>query len=356
MDFLKSKLKKFDKYVIEIENDEIDEKNFENIEDVIIISKQEFENELNKTKELNAKIHSNELEIKLKELKMQEKELEVQKMRSVLEELEFKHESELKELQNVNVSKINEFASEKELEIQKMREKMHELEESYKSKINEIEQENNLRIDELTNLFNKSEENASKFKEKYMKIKNSLENENISLQEKLKEQEELKKQIEVYKIGNSNLKRDIQNKKDELNNLKDSYNKLSSLESQYKKEILTLQSRINELNNVQIEYNKLENKYRHLQEVTNKKDNEIIELESKKRKLEQYLSMSLEAINTLKNLGLFNRLFNRVPEGIYELQEDIKKLQPPKEIEIDPGLEIEPVRAKSTKDILGEKE
>jgi cell division protein ZapA (FtsZ GTPase activity inhibitor) len=92
------------------------------------------------------------------------------------------------------------------------------------------------------------------------------------------------------------------------------------------------------------------NNYRHLQEVANKKDRTIIELEAKKRRLEQYLSMSLEAINTLKNLGLFNRLFNKVPEGIDELQEDIKKLQPPKEIE------IEPVRIKKTSDVLGEKQ
>jgi len=60
--------------------------------------------------------------------------------------------------------------------------------------------------------------------------------------------------------------------------------------------------------------------------------------------------MSMEAITTLKNLGLFNRLFNRIPEGIEELQEDIKKLQPPKEIE------IEPVRAKKTTDVLGIRE
>jgi hypothetical protein len=60
--------------------------------------------------------------------------------------------------------------------------------------------------------------------------------------------------------------------------------------------------------------------------------------------------MSLEAINTLKNLGLFNKLFNRVPEDIDELSEDIKKLQPPKEVE------IEPIRVSKPSDVLGEKE
>lgn len=80
-----------------------------------------------------------------------------------------------------------------------------------------------------------------------------------------------------------------------------------------------------------------------------KKDENIIELEAKVRKLDHYLLMSLEAINSLKNLGLFNRLFKRVPEGIYELEEDIKKLQPPKEVE------IEPVRVSKPGDVLGEK-
>ncbi len=356
MGFLKSKLKKYNKYVIEIESDEIDENNFDNIKDVVIASKEDFENELNKLKELEAKVHSNELEIKLKELKIEEKELEVQKMESLLEEIELKHASKLNELENASSVKLNEFTDEKELEIQKMQIRINELEESNEYKIDDIEQKYDIQIDELSNLFNKSEEKANRYEKEYLKIKESLENENKSLQERLKEQEALQNQIEVYKIGNNNLKSDIKNKKEELSTLKDSYNEILDIESKHKKEISTLQSQINKLNEVQIEYDKLQNKYRHLQEVTNRKDNDIIELEAKKRTLEQYLSMSLEAINTLKNLGLFKRLFNRVPDGIDGLQDDIKKLQPPKEIEIDPVLEIEPIRAKSTRDILGKKE
>ncbi len=396
MGFLKSKLKKHNKYIIEIEEEDIGKNKFDGIEDVVIVSKVDFDNELNKLKELKAKIHSDELEIKLKGLKLEEKEVEVQKMQSKLEELKLKHENiikdlqnknaakinkitnekeleaqkieskmeelkskhetELNDLQNANISKINEFTSEKEHEIQKMQKKMHELEDSYKSRINDLEQKYNIQIDELTVLFNKSEENAGKYKKEYLELKISLENENKSLHEKLKGLEALQKQIEIYKIGNSNLKREIKSKKEELDALKEAHNKSKNIESQNKKEILTLQSRLNELEGVKTEYDKLQNNYRHLQEVANKKDNEIIKLEANKRRLEQYLSMSLEAINTLKNLGLFNRLFNRVPEGIDELQDDIKKLQPPKEIEIDPGLEIEPIRTKNTKDILGEKE
>ena len=156
--------------------------------------------------------------------------------------------------------------------------------------------------------------------------------------------------MEVYRIGNIGLKNEINNKENEINDLKNSYNKVLDLKSKQEKEIKTLQSNVDKLEIVQIEHNKLINNYRHLQEVANKKDRTIIELEAQKRKLEQYLSMSMEAITTLKNLGLFNRLFNKIPEGIDELQEDIKKLQPPKEIE------IEPIRAKKTTDILGTKE
>ncbi len=316
MSVLKTKLKKYNKYVVEIEKAEIDEHNLGNIEDIVVISRENFENELHKSKEINAKLHANELELKLKELKIQENELKVQKAESKLEELE----------------------------------------EGYKSEVNTIEKTYKGQIDELKQLLSKSEIDTEKFKNEYMKMGMELENETRVLKDKLKEKENLQGQIEIHKLTNKGLKNDLANKEKEMDSLKDSHAKLLDLKFRHEKEIKTLQTNINELSNIQIEYNKLENKYRHLQEVANKKDNEIIELEAKKRTLEQYLSMSLEAITTLKNLGLFNRLFKRVPEGIDELQDYIIKIQPPKEIEIDEFEEIEPIRAKSTTDILGEKE
>lgn len=326
MSVLKTKLKKYNKYVVEIEKEEINEYNLENIEDIVVMDKETFENELHKSKEIDAKLHATELELKLKELKIQEKELKVQKAESKLEELE----------------------------------------EAYKSKSNTIEKTYKDQIYELKQLLSKSEIDAEKFKNEYMKRGIDLENETRVLQDKLKEKENLQGQIEIHKITNKSLKNDLAGKETEITNLKDAHDKLLNLRFKHENEIKTLQTNLNRLNNIQMEYNKLENKYRHLQEVANKKDDEIIELEAKKRTLEQYLSMSLEAITTLKNLGLFNRLFKRVPEGIDELQDYIIKLQPPKEIEIDEYEddyeeyeeyeEIEPIRAKSTTDILGEKD
>ncbi|MGF7117564.1 hypothetical protein [Methanobacterium oryzae] len=325
MSVLKTKLKKYNKYIVEIEKEEIDEHNLGNIEDIVVMDKQTFENELHKSKEIDSKLHATELELKLKELKIQEKELKVQKAESKLEELE----------------------------------------EAYKSKENILEKAYKDQIEELKQLLSKSEIDAEKFKKEYMKRGIDLENETRVLQDKLKEKENLQGQIEIHKITNKSLKNDLAGKEKEIANLKDAHDKLLNLKFKHENEIKTLQTNINNLNNIQMEYNKLENKYRHLQEVANKKDDEIIELEAKKRTLEQYLSMSLEAITTLKNLGLFNRLFKRVPEGIDELQDYIIKLQPPKEIEIDEYEyeddyeeydEIEPIRAKSTTDILGEKD
>jgi chromosome segregation ATPase len=298
MGVLNKRIKKYNKYVIEIENEEIETNNFENIENVIIISKKDFENELQKSKELNAKLHSRDLELKLKELKLQEKDIEIQKSKSLIEELEETHKLELNVLE--------------------------------KKYINET--------DELK------------------KIEEKLENKVKFLQNELEEAGKLQNQMEVYRIGNIGLKNDITSKEEEISSLKSKYKQMSDLKAKLEMEIKTLQLNVHKLSGVQVEYDKLINNYRHLQEVANKKDRTISELEAKKRKLDQYLSMSLEAITTLKNLGLFNRLFKRVPEGIDELQEDIKKLQPPKEIEIDSSIEIEPVRAKKTTDILGEKE
>jgi len=317
MGILKRKIKKYNKYVIEIENEDIESNDFENVEDVIIISKKDFETELQKSKELSAKLHSRDLEVKLKELKLQEKDIEVEKSKSKMEELEETYNSELNVLEKKYITESNE---------------LKQLLENSKSSTQKIEDE------------------YREIQEKYHRIKEKLENEVKSLQSKVEEEEKLQNQMEIYRIGNIGLKNDIKSKEDEINSLKNNYNTLLDLKSIKEKEIEKLQSDVNKLEKVQIEHNKLINNYRHLQEVANKKDRTIIELEAKKRKLEQYLSMSLEAINTLKNLGLFNRLFNRVPEGIDELQDDIKKLQPPKEIE------IEPVRIKKTSDILGEKQ
>lgn len=317
MGILKRKIKKYNKYVIEIENEDIEANNFKNVEDVIIISKQDFENELQKSKELNAKLHSRDLELKLKELKLQEKDIEIQKTKSKIEELEETYNSQL------NV-----------------------LEKKYATESNELKQS----LENSKSSAQKLENEYQEIKENYLGIKEKLEDKVNSLQNKIEEEEKLRNQIEVYRIGNIGLKNDIRSKEEEIDNLKRNYDKTLDLKSMQEKTIEKLRSDVNKLERVQIEHNKLINNYRHLQEVANKKDRNIIELEAKKRKLEQYLSMSLEAINTLKNLGLFNRLFNRVPEGIDELQEDIKKLQPPKEVE------IEPVRVKKTADILGEKD
>lgn len=316
MGILKKRIKKYNKYVIEIENEDIEENNFENIEDVVIISKKDFESELQQSKELNAKLHSKELELKLKELKLQEKDIELQKTESIVEELKETHKSELNVLERGYLSKSA----------------------------------------ELSGLLEKSEFSAQNLEKKYFELEKESENKVKLLENKLEEEKNLQKQIEVYRIGNIGLNNEIKSKQEEIDSLKSKYNKMSDLKLDHENEIEKLRSDIDRLERVQMEYNKLINNYRHLQEVANKKDRTISELEAKKRTLDQYLSMSLEAITTLKNLGLFNRLFNKIPEGIDELQEDIIKLQPPKEIEIDSSIEIEPVRAKKTTDILGEKE
>ncbi|MBI5680931.1 MAG: hypothetical protein HZC47_08565 [Methanobacterium sp.] len=299
MGVLKTKLKKYNKYVIELENDEIKSNDFENVEDIIISSKTDFEDNIQKYNELKAKLHSIELDLKLKELKIQEKDLETKKTVS----------------------------------------KMHELEEAHKSEMSALEKKYLDNTDELKGLLEKSELNMEELKKEFQYKTQSL-------KDKLKDEETLQKQTEIYRIGNLGLKNDIQSKETEIINLKKDYNELSTVKSKHEIKIKNLQTENNMLKDVQTEYNKLNNNYRHLQEVVNKKDKDIIELEYSNRKLEQYLSMSLEAITTLKNLGLFNRLFNKIPEGIDELQEDIKKLQPPEDVEIDPIVDAEPVRPK----------
>ena len=324
MGILKKKINKYNKYVIEIESEELEANNLKNIEDVIIVSKGDFESELHKSKELAAKLESKELEIKLKGLKVQERDIEIQRAKSEIEELK----------------------------------------ETYKSEMTTLKNDYTLKSDELSLLLNNKEIELEDLKNKYSKLNEELEYKSNSLKDKLEEKETIHNQMEIYRIGNIGLKNEINSKAKEIDELKSEYNSLKvnydelkgnyrtivDIKLQHEKEIEKLRSNASKLEMVQIEHNKLVNNYRHLQEVVNKKDKTINELESKKRKLEQYLSMSLEAITTLKNLGLFNRLFNRIPEGIDELQEDIKKLQPPKEIE------IEPVRAKKTTDVLGIKE
>lgn len=309
MGTLKKRIKKYDRYVIEIEKEELEANNLKDVENVIIISKEDFESGLHKTKELTAKLESRDLELKLKEIKLQEKDLEIQKANS----------------------------------------EMHEFKEAYKSELVTLEKNYITKSNELKLLLDNKESKIEGLKKEYCKIEEELEDKSNALKNKLEEKETIQNQMEVYRIGNVGLRNEIRSKEEEVDSLKSNYSNILSLKSQQEKEIEKLRSDISKLEKVQVEHNKLINNYRHLQEVANKKDRTIIELEAQKRKLEQYLSMSLEAITTLKNLGLFNRLFNRVPEGIDELQEDIKKLQPPKEVE------IEPVRVKKTSEILGKK-
>lgn len=316
MGALNKKINKYNKYIIEIEREELEVNNLKDAEDVVIVRKDDFENEVHKSKELTAKLESRDLEIRLKDLKLQEKELEFQKTKT----------------------------------------EAHELKESHKSKLIELEKRYLNKSNELNSLLNSKDSKIEELEKKYRKLEEELENKSSSLKNKLEEKETLQNQMEVYRIGNVGLKNEMDKKENEINELKSNYNQLKGthskildVKSQHEKKIEKLQSNIKKLELIQQEHDKLINKYRHLQEVTNKKDRTISELDATKRKLEQYLSMSLEAITTLKNLGLFNRLFNRIPEGIDELQEDIKKLQPPKEVE------IEPIRVKKTSDILGEK-
>ena len=129
MGILKRKIKKYNKYVIEIEDEDIKANNFENIEDVIIISKKDFENELHKSKELNAKLHSIDLEVKLKELKLQEKEIELQKSKSVMEELEDAHKSELnilKEKYLIESDELQHSLENKETEMEEFKKKLED--------------------------------------------------------------------------------------------------------------------------------------------------------------------------------------------------------------------------------------
>jgi chromosome segregation ATPase len=310
MGVLKKKIKRYNKYIVEIEENELKANNLENIEEVVVVSKREYENKLQKSKELMAKLESGNLEIKLKDLKIQEKGLEIQKAISEKEELEENYKSELSSFKNKYISESA----------------------------------------ELKRLIEIRESEIEEMKEEKIQIKKELETENTSLLNKLKDEENLKKQIEIYKVGNIGLKSDIKTKEDELEKIKSTYENILEIKSKQEKELEDHKVKLNRLKNVQTEYNKLINNYRHLQEVANKKDEDIIELEAKKRQLEHYLIMSQEAINTLKNLGLFNRLFNRLPEGIDELEEDIKKLQPPKEVE------IEPIRVNKPSDVLGEKD
>lgn len=316
MGILKKKIKHYSKYIVEIEEEELQSSNLDNIEDIVIVNKNTYEKELQKSRELKAKLESNRLEIKLKDLKLQERDIELQKALSEREELE-----------ELNQSKIS------------------DLESNYETQIEQLQ----LQID------NKGEE-LLKLEEENKKIKNDLQLENSSKIERLKEEENLKKQIEMYKVSTVGLKNQNKIKEDELQKFKSTYENILKIKSEQENELESLKIQLKRLNNLQSEHNKLINNYRHLQEVANKKDENIIELEAQKRKLDHYLLMSLEAINTLKNLGLFNRLFNRIPEDIDELQEDIKKLQPPREVEIEMEPEIEPIRVKKPSDILGEKE
>lgn len=351
---LKKEIKKYNKYFIEIEEDELQSNGFEDIRDIVIISKKEYERELHKLKELMTKLESRNLEIKLQSLKIQEKELEVQKATS----------------------------------------RRKEVEESYAYKLDDFKKGYANELEELKNLLKIRESEIEK-------IKNELEKENQYLFSKLEGEENLKKQVELYKVGNKGLKNDIKSKEEELKKLKISYDDVLQINSGYEKEIERYKVDLDRLKNLQREHNELILNYSHFQEMINKKDQNIIELMAKTKKLEHYLLMSLDAIDNLKNLGLFKRLFNRVPEGVNELERDIKRLQPPEELEmetvminknIDEGeedlkrlapsketetesikvnedineevervqpleeFEIEPVRVNKPSDVLGEKE
>ncbi len=100
MGVLKKKIKRYNKYVVEIEEDELKANNLETIEEVVIVSKREYENKLQKSKVLMAKLESGNLEIRLKDLKIQEKDLEIQKAISKNEEIEESYKSKLNDFEN----------------------------------------------------------------------------------------------------------------------------------------------------------------------------------------------------------------------------------------------------------------
>lgn len=303
MAILKKQIKKCNKYAVWIEEEELKANNMENVEDIVVISKKEYDSELQKSNELKAKLESLNVEMQLKDLKIQE--------------------NELFELQIVS--------------------KMEKMEESYKTKLNDFENKYIKESDELKHLL---EVRQSEINE----LKAEMESSNESLQNRIHKEEELKKQLKIYEVSTVGLKSEIHKKEEELQKIKRTYENVLKIKSEQERELEEIKVGLNRLKNVQIEYDKLTNNYRHLQEVLNKKDENIIELEADKRKMDHYLLMSADAINNLKNLGLFNRLFNRFPGGIDELEEDIKKLQPPKEVE------IEPVRVTKPRDLIGEKE
>lgn len=346
MGVLKKKIIKYNKYVVEIEEGELEASSLENSEDIVIVSKKEYENEIQKLKELNAKLESRELEVKLQGLKIQEKDLEIQKAVTEKDEVKENYEMILNEYENKYLTKTNALKH----QIQMNESEIIEKEENYKTELNNLESKYLEETEDLKDQIKTSKIKIEEIEKANASLKKEMEKENKSLLSKIEDEENLKKQIEIFKIGNQGLKNDVKTKEEELEKIKLTNQNILKIKSLQEKEIEELKVDLNRLKNVKVEYNKLINNYKHLQEVANKKDEEIIGLEAKVRKLDHYLLMSLEAINNLKNLGLFNRLLNRVPEGIDELEEDIIKLQPPKEVE------IEPIRINKPRDILGEKE
>ncbi|MGZ7043851.1 MAG: hypothetical protein ACXVHM_04605 [Methanobacterium sp.] len=313
---LKKEIKKYNKYVIEIEEDELRSSNLDDIENIVIISKNDYETESHKLKGLLAKLESKNLEIELQSLRIQERDLEVQKAISKRKEIEESYAYKLNYIKNEYVNKIEELK--------------HQLE----TKKSEVERLNSYKDDyghESEELKQKLETKRSEIE----KMKRELEKENQYLSSKLEGEETLKKELEIHKVGNKGLKNDIKTKEEELRKLKLNYENVLQTKTGYEIKIEGYKEELKGFKKIQREHNKLIINYKNLQEESYNKDENIIELESKTEKLENYLSKSGDAINNLKTQGLFNRLLNRVPDGIDELEEQIKEFHIPEEIETD---------------------
>lgn len=327
---LKKEIKKYNKYVIEIEEDELRSSNLDDIENIVIISKNDFETESHKLKELLAKLESKNLEIELQSLKIQERDLEVQKAISKRKEIEESYAYKLNDIKNQYTNKIEELEHQleiKESEIEKIK--------SFKTESSELNED----------LKHKLEIKRSEIE----KMKKELEKENQFLLSRLEGEENLKKEIEIYKVGNKGLKNDIKTKEEELRTLKLNYDTVFQTKTGYEIKIEGYKEELKGLKKVQREHNKLIINFKNLQKDSNNKDQNIMELESRTKKLENFLTKSKDAINNLKTQGLFNRLFNRVPDGVDELEDQIKELQLPDEMEAEPVVMNEDIEKEKEK-------
>ena len=292
---------------------------------------------------------------------MQEKELEIQRLTTEMKKIERNYAFELNNIKSQNDDEIKELRNlitVKDSKIEKIKAKMHNETILLSKKLKEEEETKNqidmyrVAINRLNNDIQIKEEEIIKLKNSYKeidKVKNELQIEIQLLLNKLNDEDEIKKQIEIYKVGNKGLKNDIKIKEDELNKLKEEYENFIQINEKQEKEINYYKIELEELKNLQIENNELMINYRGLKEEIDEKDQTITELKAKIRKFEHYLFMSEEAINNLKSLGLFNRLFNQIPEEIDELEMEIKNLDPSERFE------IEPIRVrKQDSEVLGE--